>query len=82
MITTFALYVVGYLINVYTPVWESLPYISFLFGFFTKALSTARNGIFFGPMFIAIGLLLSERVAYLKSKLTLLFLIGFCIIVL
>ena len=71
LIITFAFYVVGYLINVYTPVWESLPYISFLFGFFTKALSTARNGIFFGPMFIAIGLLLS-RTRRLPKKVSLL----------
>lgn len=80
LITTFALYVVGYLINVYTPVWESLPYISFLFGFFTKALSTARNGIFFGPMFIAIGLLLS-RTRRLPKKVSLLaFLISFVLL--
>ena len=70
----------GYLINVYTPVWESLPYISFLFGFFTKALSTARNGIFFGPMFIAIGLLLS-RTRRLPKKVSLLaFLISFVLL--
>ena len=60
LLITFILYFVGYLINVYTPIWESIPGISFFFGFFTKTLSTARNGIFFGPMFIAIGLLLSR----------------------
>lgn len=72
---TLALYVLGYFINVYTPVWENLTGISFFFGFFTKVFSTARNGIFFGPMFIAIGLLLS-RTRRLPKKVSL---IGFVI---
>ena len=77
LLTTFILYFVGYLINVYTPIWESIPGISFFFGFFTKTLSTARNGIFFGPMFIAIGLLLS-RTRRLPKKVSLIgFLISF-----
>ena len=29
-------YFIGYLINVYTPVWESIPGINFFFAFFTK----------------------------------------------
>lgn len=70
LLITFILYFVGYLINVYTPIWESIPGISFFFGFFTKTLSTARNGIFFGPMFIAIGLLLS-RTRRLPKKVSL-----------
>lgn len=60
LIVSFILYVLGYLINVYTPIWESMPTISFFFGFFTKVLVTARNGIFFGPMFVTLGLLLSK----------------------
>ena len=54
------LYIIGYFINIYAPIWESLPVISVLYGFFTKTLVTARNGLFFGPMFISIGLLLSK----------------------
>lgn len=54
------LYVVGYLINVYTPVWQSLPGISLLFGFFTKTLVTSRNGIFFAPIFIMMGYVLAH----------------------
>lgn len=77
LLITFILYFVGYLINVYTPIWESIPGVSFFFGFFTKTLSTARNGIFFGPMFIAIGLLLS-RTRRLPKKVSLIgFLISF-----
>lgn len=75
LLITFILYFVGYLINVYTPIWESIPGVSFFFGFFTKTLSTARNGI--GPMFIAIGLLLS-RTRRLSKKVSLIgFLISF-----
>ena len=80
LVVTFVLYFIGYLINVYTPVWESLPWISFFFGFFTKALSTARNGLFFGPMFIAIGLLLA-RTRRLPKKVSLAgFLISFVLL--
>lgn len=53
-------YFVGYLINVYTPVWESIPGINFFFAFFTKTLVTARDGIFFGPIFVSLGLLLAK----------------------
>ena len=77
LLITLILYFVGYLINIYTPIWESIPGVSFFFGFFTKTLSTARNGIFFGPMFIAIGLLLS-RTRRLPKKVSLIgFLISF-----
>lgn len=73
--TCLILYGIGYLINVYTPVWESIPVINFLFAFFTKTMVTARNGFFFGPIFIAMGLLLS-RTARLQKKVSL---IGFVI---
>lgn len=67
------LYIVGYLINVYTPIWGSIPGINFLFAFFTKIFVTSRNGFFFGPIFIALGLLLSKT-ARLPEKVSL---IGF-----
>ena len=54
------LYVIGYFINVYAPVWEQIPVISFFYSFFIKAFTTARNGIFFGPLFVSMGLLLSK----------------------
>ena len=60
LIVSLILYIFGYLINVYTPIWETMPYVSFFFGFFTKVLVTSRDGIFFGPMFVCIGLLLSK----------------------
>lgn len=55
-----ALYGIGYLINNYAAVWQSLPYISILYGFFEKTLVTARDGFFFAPMFLAMGLLLAK----------------------
>lgn len=54
------LYFIGYLINVYAPVWESLPFISLVYGFFTKTIVTARDGIFFAPIFLALGALLAR----------------------
>ena len=46
-----------------------IPYVSFLFSFFTKLLVTARNGIFFGPIFVGMGLLLarSHRLSHRAS---------------
>lgn len=70
---TLGLYFIGYLINVYTPLWETIPGISFLFAFFTRTIGTARNGFFFGPIFIAMGLLMSKT-NRLPSKVSL---IGF-----
>ncbi len=49
------LYVIGYIINVYAPIWQSLPYVSIVYGFFTKTIVTARDGFFFAPIFIAMG---------------------------
>ena len=54
------LYVVGYLINIYAPYWETLPYVSILYGFFQKTLVTARDGFFLAPMFLSLGLLLAK----------------------
>ncbi len=54
------LYIFGYLINVYAPVWESFTYTNFLLGFFNKLFTTARNGLFFGPIYVAIGLVLTR----------------------
>ena len=78
---TFVAYILGYLINVYTPIWESLPYVSFFFGFFTKVFTTARNGIFFGPLFVAMGLLLA-RTKRLPKKVSLVgFIVSFVLLV-
>lgn len=49
------LYLAGYLINIYAPFWESLAGVKVVYGFFTKTLVTARDGIFFAPIFVVIG---------------------------
>lgn len=78
---TFGLYILGYLINVYTPIWESLPVVSILFGFFTKVFTTSRNGLFFGPMFIAIGLLLATKRGVSKKASLIGFVLSFICLV-
>lgn len=57
---TLALYIIGYIINIYGPLWASLPGISIVYGFFTKTLVTARDGIFFAPLYLALGLMLAR----------------------
>lgn len=79
---TLILYVIGYLLNVYQPIWESIPYVSFFFSFFTKILVTARNGIFFGPIFVALGLLMT-RTRRLKHRVSMIaWLVSFIALVL
>ncbi len=74
------LYLIGYVINVYAPIWENTPYVSILYGFFTKTIVTARNGLFFGPIYLALGLLLA-RTRRLKVKASLsAFLISFILL--
>lgn len=56
VIWVFSLYLVGYLINIYGPFWESVPGISTVYGFFVKVMGTARDGFFFAPVFVLIGM--------------------------
>lgn len=76
-----ALYIIGYLINVYTPIWESLPGISLLFGFFTKLLVTSRNGIFFAPIFVAMGHLLAHTKRLPQKNSGIAWLVSFVLLV-
>lgn len=75
------LYAIGYLLNIYAPLWEQIPFISFLYSFFTKTLTTARNGFFFAPIFIGIGLLMSKtrRIPCRMSQIA--FVISFAMLV-
>ncbi|MGM9946901.1 acyltransferase family protein [Floccifex sp.] len=75
------LYIAGYFINVYAPVWEQLPLISFFYSFFTKVFTTARNGFFFGPMFVSMGLLLSKTRRLPKKVNAIGFMISFVLMV-
>lgn len=54
------LYIFGYLVNIYGPIWQDMPIVQIFYGFFIKVFGTARNGLFFGPIYVSIGLLLSK----------------------
>ncbi len=60
LIVSLVLYGIGYLLNIYGPIWEGLPFINILYGFLMKILGTARDGIFFAPIFLVLGALLSK----------------------
>ena len=51
-----ALYLFGWLVNCFGPMWEGLPVVSVIYGFILKLLGTVRDGIFFAPIFVLIGL--------------------------
>jgi peptidoglycan/LPS O-acetylase OafA/YrhL len=57
---TLILYVLGYIINIYSTFWASWKYTSLLYGFFTKTLVTSRDGIFFAPVFLLMGFILAK----------------------
>ncbi|MBM6678615.1 MULTISPECIES: acyltransferase [Faecalicoccus] len=75
------LYGIGYLLNIYAPLWEQIPFISFLFSFFTKTMTTARNGFFFAPIFIGIGMLLAKTRRIPCRVAQLAFVISFALLV-
>lgn len=59
-IISLLLYLIGYMINIYGVLWQQMPYASVAYGIFEKVFVTARNGIFFAPIFVTIGLYLSK----------------------
>lgn len=79
---TLGLYFFGYFMNVYSPIWQAVPGISFFYGFFIKIFGTARNGFFFGPVYMMIGYLLA-RTKRLPEKTSLMaFCVSFVLLVL
>lgn len=66
-ILVLVLYLVGYLINIWAPVWEKMPYVSILYGFFSKTLVTSRDGFFFAPMFLYLGYLFARGIRVKKQ---------------
>jgi serine/alanine racemase len=55
-----AAYAIGYLINIFGPVWETIPGISLLYGLYIRIFTTARNGFFMGPIYVTMGLLMTR----------------------
>lgn len=54
------LYLLGYMINVFAPFWMVLPGFDVAYSIFEKTLVTARDGIFFAPVFVCIGLIAAK----------------------
>lgn len=67
IILCLVLYLFGYVINVYGPLLEKIPYVSMVYGFYIAAFSTARNGFFFAPVFLLLGLFFSNG-RFMKLK--------------
>lgn len=74
-------YGVGYLINIFGPVWETIPGISFLYNLYIRIFTTARNGFFFGPIFVTMGLLMARTKRLPKRTLMIGFIISMVLLV-
>lgn len=66
MVVGTILYVIGMAMNVYGTFLDQLPVIQMIYRMYTYLFVTARNGLFFGVMFIALGALFSQYRFYLK----------------
>lgn len=82
LLAALGLYLIGYLINVYAVVWENMPVMSVLYGYFTKTLVTARDGIFFAPLFLGIGLLAARGVRVRETAGAIGFVVSFICLIL
>lgn len=54
------LYLVGYLINIFGALWLNVPLLNLIYNMYIGIFSTARNGLFFAPVFLLIGYLLAN----------------------
>ena len=62
MLVCLLLYTAGMLMNVYGDLLACIPFIRLLYQLYMSVFTTARNGIFFAPIFLYVGI-------YLKSSL-------------
>lgn len=69
------LYSIGMLGNVYPKLMEDIPVVSTVFKGYLDIFVTTRNGLFFGPIFIALGAYFAIRKIYLKNYVILIGLI-------
>lgn len=60
LLLTFLLYVIGMLMNVYGDMLAAIPIVQTLYQTYMLIFTTARNGIFFTPIFLYIGIYLKE----------------------
>lgn len=56
LIVTLLLYIIGMLFNIYGSLLVDVPVVSTIVKGYESALVTTRNGIFFGPIFITLGI--------------------------
>ncbi|MEG0823908.1 MAG: acyltransferase, partial [Erysipelotrichaceae bacterium] len=59
VITSFSLYAIGMLGNVYSGVLEGIPILNKISSIYTPIFVTTRNGLFFAMIFVALGALLT-----------------------
>lgn len=76
------LYVLGYFINIFQPLWQVLPVVSFFFGFFTKVMVTSRNGLFFAPIFLLIGYFFAQGISLSFKRSIIGFALSFVLVIL
>lgn len=60
MLVTAILYGIGMLMNVYGSVLAQIPLIDSLYALYIRIFTTARNGLFFAPVFLYAGIYLKE----------------------
>lgn len=61
------LYIVGMSINLYPQLLDKVPYLNTIIKGYLAIFSTARNGFFFGTVFVALGAFFAKRALYLKN---------------
>lgn len=77
--TCFILYFIGMLINVYGNALEHIPLIDSLLHLYAGVFATARNGIFFAPLYLILGLYAQDFMNYKYRKASLMaFFVSFC----
>lgn len=60
LLITFVLYVIGMAMNVYGDMLAALPFVQTIYQGYMSIFTTARNGIFFAPVFLYIAIYLKE----------------------
>ncbi|MEF9967171.1 MAG: acyltransferase [Longicatena sp.] len=61
------LYIIGMFGNVYPNLVENIPVVNTVFKAYLSLFSTTRNGIFFGPVFVAMGAIFAIRKNYIQN---------------
>lgn len=57
---TLILYLIGWQFNIFGSFWQTVPLIGTLYDWYTLVFVTARNGIFFAPVYLMMGYLIAQ----------------------